>query len=433
MTLEKNVEMDAKAALGLLKDITPLIEKWATAAPPAADSIASPSRADAVNSYAHSYEEMHDLRSSLIKQSDADLNRMISYQLVKGAREGQGVPLSQWLGGDRSAYAALSSNDFVAKALDTAVGTALIRQDLEPLLYAAFVRRFPLWDRLRKEPANGLVHAYNRVDAAPDASFISELGTVPSGNGTYTRAVSNVAIAAIKVGVSVKMQLAAQAGGGGWNPESQEIAGGLVGLQRKLQRTLFSGNATVPGKVATDPEGLFDINGFDGFRGLIPTANKTLHDPANFSLAQSLNVADSVLSVYGGMASVLVMDARDKALWMNEMEAAERIMLGGSQMEVIPGVSVNSINLGVSGQVPVIGIPGDEVGHYTFSADDVRDAYLLDESTISIPYLGSDMPTILDIPTGTDGTLSHVFILFQMAGLAAKIPNYLSALRIPTP
>jgi len=420
---------EAKSALGLLKDITPLIEKWAAQAPATQpiEAVTPESRAGT-----DTWQEMMELRSSLVGQSDATLARMIGFQMVKGAQEQQGIPLGKWLQGDRAAMEVMQKDSFLSKALDTAVGTALIRQDLEPLLYAAFVRRFPLWDRIRKEPSNGLVHAYNRQDAAPDASFIAELGTVPSGNGTYTRAVANVAIAAIKVGVSVKMQLAAQQGGGGWNPETEEIAGGLVGLRRVLQRTLFSGNSTVPGKGATDPEGLFNVNAFDGLRGIIPAANKTLHDPANFSLTQDFNNADSLLSVYGGMSSILVMDSRDKTAWMNEMEPAQRIML--PQTTIVPGLpTITGINLGNSGEVPILGIPGDEVGHYTYSGDDVRDAYFLDESTLSIPYLGSDMPTILDIPTGVDGTLSHVFILFQMAGLAAKIPNYLAALRIPTP
>ncbi len=35
-------------------------------------------------------------------------------------------------------------------------GNVLIRQDLEPVLYALFVKRFPVFDRLRKVPANGL-------------------------------------------------------------------------------------------------------------------------------------------------------------------------------------------------------------------------------------------------------------------------------------
>jgi len=429
---EHNTVNDAKSALGLLKDAMPLIERWASITAPDVTQVAAPPSAAAARVADDAFEAMIDLRTTLVKQTDANLHRMIGYQLIKGMREGQGVPLYKWLAGDRIAMQKLQDDPIISKALDTATGSALIRQDLEPLLYAAFVRRFPMWDRLRKEPSNGLVHAYNRTDAAPSASFISELGQVPSGTGTYTRAMANIAIAAIKVGVSVKVQLAAMAGGGAWNPETQEIAGGLTGLQRTLQRTIFSGNASVPGKVATDPEGAFNIDSFDGLRGLIPAANKRLHDPANFSLTQDLNLADSVLSEFGGLASILVMDSRDKTLWMNELEVAERIQL--PQLSIVPGLpNITGINLGNSGEVPVLGIPGNEVGNYTWAGDDVRDAFLLDESTISVPYLGSDMPTILDIPTGVDGTLSHVFILFQMAGLATKVPNYLAALRMPTP
>jgi len=418
---------DAKSALALLKEVTPMIEKWASATPPEPTTVASP----AVNaSRVNAYEEMVELRSELVKHNDAQLSRMIGLQLIKGAREGQGVPLSRWLAGDRAAYQIMQGNDIVSKALDTGSGSALIRQDLEPLLYAAFVRRFPLWDRLRKESSNGLVHSYNRQDAAPDATFISELGTVGSGTGTYTRATANIAIAAIKVGTSLKMQFVPSAGG--VNPETAEIESGLTGLRRVLQRTVFSGNATVPGKVATDPEGAFNVNAFDGLRGSIPTANKSLHDPANFTLLESLNLADSVLSVFGGQSSILVMDARDKTRWLNELQAGVRYIL--PSLPLLPGLpNIQGISLGNSGDVPVMTVPGDEIGHYTSGGDDVRDAYFLDESTISIPFLGSEMPTILDIPTGVDGTLSHVFILFQMAGLAMKIPNYLAALRIPTP
>lgn len=426
MALDKNLTTDMKTALGMLKDITPTLEKYAGQSP-AVEAVASPE----VPTGFQAYEDMMNLRQELIRQPEANLDRMIGYQLVKGAAEGQGVPLNRWLAGDRAALAVLEKNEFVKRSLDTAVGAALIRQDLEPLLYASFVRRFPLWDRLRKEPSNGLVHAYNRVEAAPDAEFISELGTVPSGNGTYTRATANVAIAAIKVGVSVKMQLAALNGGGGWNPETNEIAGGLVGLRRTLQRTIFSGNASVPAGTATTEEGAYDINSFDGLRGTIPAANKRTHDSSTYSLAQDFNLTDSVLSTYGGMASILVMDSRDKTKWMNELEASERIIL--PQTSIVPGLpTVTGVNLGNSGEVPILGIPGNELGHYTSGGVDVRDAYFLDESTMSVIFLGSEMPTILDIPTGVDGTLSHVFILFQMAGLACKIPNYLSALRIPT-
>jgi len=35
-------------------------------------------------------------------------------------------------------------------------GSVLIRQDLEPVLYSLFVRRFPLWEAITKAQSNGL-------------------------------------------------------------------------------------------------------------------------------------------------------------------------------------------------------------------------------------------------------------------------------------
>ena len=46
----------------------------------------------------------------------------------------------------------------------------------------------------------------------------------------------------------------------------------------------------------------------------------------------------------------------------------------------------------------------------------MSDIYLLDENSISIPYLGSDGPTVLDIPMGVSGQLTHLFIIFGMFG-----------------
>lgn len=420
---------DARAALGALKDITPMLEAYAASGPPAANKVSAPvGTAERFNAGAEDgFEKILDLRSNLMLHDNRTLNRMIGYQLQKGASEGMGVPLAAWAAGNPNVFQVMQQNEMVRKLLETSGGGALIRQDMEPLLYAAFVRRFPVWDRLSKVPSNGLVHSYNRWDSAPEAEFISELGQVPSGKGVYTRATTPIAIAAIKVGVSLKQSFVPQIGGGS---EAREIEGGLTGLRKLLQRTVLSGNATVPGKVATDPEGLFDVDSFDGFRGSIPAANKYLHDPSNFTLAESFNNADSVLSVFGGQSSILIMDARDRTAWMNELQASVRYVL--PNLPLIPGLPpVGGISLGNSGDVPILTVPGNEIGSYTFGGDTVRDAYFLDESTIDVPYLGSDMPTILDIPTGVDGTLSHTFILFQMCGLAVRVPNYLAALRIP--
>lgn len=41
--------------------------------------------------------------------------------------------------------------------LDSTAGAPLVRQDLEVQLYSLFVRKFPLFDRLKKAQSNGLV------------------------------------------------------------------------------------------------------------------------------------------------------------------------------------------------------------------------------------------------------------------------------------
>ncbi len=429
---------DARAALAMLKDITPTLEKWSAAPPPEERIAALPGTRTAL-AFEDAYERVLNLRSELSSVSNANLKRMIDHQLVKGAAEGQGIPLSRWASSRGTVE--VMQNGFgpdVIKLLDTAGGSALIRQDLEPLLYVGFVRRFPLWERITRQPSNGLVHAFNRVDAAPDATFISELGVVPSGSSTYTRATTNIAIAAIQVGVGLKQQFAVAAGGMGWSPEQEEISNGLVGLARRLQRTLLSGNDSVPGKIATDPEGLYDKNAFTGLRSLVPSDRTLFHDTSNFTLNESMNILDGFLSETGGRASIITMDARDQIRWMNELQAAVRYVL--PTLEVIPGLpGVPGISLGNSGQVAVLPIPGDEVGHYTSggdrngdgSASDVRDAYMIDESVVSIPWLGAESPTVLDIPMGVSGTLTHVFILFQMCGLAVKVPHYIAKLQIP--
>lgn len=88
-------------------------------------------------------------------------------------------------------------------------GNVLIRQDLEPTLYALFVKQFPAWERLKKAPANGLVHAATQI-TSPDAvnalgaTVITELGTVTYVNSGYARATFPVAVFATGRGVSFK-------------------------------------------------------------------------------------------------------------------------------------------------------------------------------------------------------------------------------------
>jgi hypothetical protein len=64
---------------------------------------------------------------------------------------------------------------------------------------------------------------------------------------------------------------------------------------------------------------------------------------------------------------------------------------------------------------------------------DRADIYLIDERTISLPYLGSPGPTVLDIPIGISGQLTHLFIIFLMAGMALKVPIASNKVRVTLP
>jgi hypothetical protein len=100
--------------------------------------------------------------------------------------------------------------------------------------------------------------------------------------------------------------------------------------------------------------------------------------------------------------------------------------------EVAPGVMTNAANT-ANGALPLFVVPGDSIGEYTYSGNTVSDAYLLDESAISIPYLGSEGPTVLDIPPGISGQLTHLFIVFGMWSLAVKAEQFSNKIRIVRP
>jgi hypothetical protein len=47
-----------------------------------------------------------------------------------------------------------------------------------------------------------------------------------------------------------------------------------------------------------------------------------------------------------------------------------------------------------------------------------------------VPYLGSAGPTVLDIPIGVSGQLTHLFIIFGMWGFAVKALAFSNKIRV---
>lgn len=369
--------------------------------------------------------DMFDLRSSLRTKSVPELHMLFAEQ---ARRRDVGIPFESWANaGGTPVQNAIEGNELLAKALDTGGAAALIRQDLEPILYELYVREFPAWERFPKEPANGLVHAYNQITAYGDAQFMTELGTVTDDKNTYARQTTNVAIVATRRGLSLKSQFAVQAGGMGYNPEQLELTGGLRAIAHKMQKTLFQGNATVSGGTADDENGLYDANGFTGLRytlsntgtGATRVVGVDITTTPQQDMRAKIDEACGTVADLGGKVSIIWGRTAEKRAFDLQQDKNVRYMAPESLVNVGVGVLTNAVNT-VFGPLPFAVVPGDSIGSYDVSSSEIADLYLLDESTITMPYLGTDGPTVLDIPIGISGQLTHLYIIFGMWGLAVK-------------
>jgi hypothetical protein len=372
--------------------------------------------------------ENFELRSELSKKSVNELLAMFSIQARKS---NSGIPFDFWANsGGMPVQAALQQDMQLQKALDTGGAGALIRQDLEPLLYALFIKTFPAWDRFAKEPANGLVHAYNQITAYGDAQFMTELGTVTDDTSTYVRKTTPVSVIATRRGISLRSQFAVQAGGMGYNPEQLELQGGLRAIAHKMQKTIFQGNATASGGAADTEYGAYDANGFDGLRQILNQSQAKDVDPTLATpqdMREFIDRAAQEVMDLGGSVNLIYLRPNEKVTFDLQQDKNVRYM--NAFVDVAPGVQTNAVNT-VFGPLPLAVIPGDSIGHYTRSAIDVADMYLLDESTISMPYLGTDGISVLEIPVGISGQLTKLYIMFGMWGLAVKALPFSNKVRV---
>lgn len=393
-----------------------------------------------------SRRELHDMRESLKNKSSAELMMLFSEQ---ARHKDKGIPLDYWLSvGGQPAYDAFGGiardlDPEVSKALDTGGSAALIRQDLEPMLYELYIRMFPAFDRFRREPANGLVHTWNQITDFGDAQFMAELGTVQDDRSTYVRQTTNIAIISTRRGISLKARAAVPAGGMSWNPEQIELQGGLRSIAHRMQQQIFSGHATDSGGTSSNELGAYDANAFTGLRSILNTARAQNVDPAtnpdttgNIQFAVDAAI-EEVVQQGGAMPTILWSHPHEKRTF-NEQQASKTRIVVPNQTNIAVGVTASSINT-VAGELPWAVVPGDSINAYEYggssangvdAGDDVRDLYILDESTITLPYLGSEGPTVLDIPVGVSGQLVHLYIVFGMWGLAVKAPTFSNKVRV---
>lgn len=379
------------------------------------------------------------LQKELRKLDDDVLWAMFQEQAHK---KDTGISLDNWLNasvGRGDAFNELSRqvDPDTRKAIDTSTGAALIRQDLEPFLYELFIREFPGFARIRKEPANGLTHTWQQVTSYGDAQFMGELGTVTDDRSNYVRQTTNVAIIATRRGVSLKSRFAIQQGGAGFDIEQLEMQGGLTAIAHRMQYQLFSGHSTDNTGTANNELGLYDPNAFTGLRSILNTARAKNVNPYASTpedIRRAINQAAVEVMQQGGRVSMMWGSPLDKEVFDAQQDKNVRYI--NELTEVAVGVMTNAVNT-VFGALPFGTIPGDAIGAYVptnttpFGAgQQARDLYLLDERTITMPYLGAEGPTVLDIPIGISGQLTHLFIIFGMWGLAVKAPTFNNKVRV---
>lgn len=383
---------------------------------------------------AMSSAEVFELRDTLRKKSTAEIHAMLAEQMVK---RDSGISFDQWMySGGYPVQAALAGDSTITKALDSGSGAALIRQDLEPMLLELYVREFPWWDRITKEPANGLVHAFNQITSFGDAQFMAELGTVTDDRSTYVRQTTNVAVLATRRGVSLKGEYAVRHGGMSWNPAQLEIRSGLRAVAHKMQKTIFQGNATDAASAGANTEkGAYDPNGFTGFRMIFNTARASNVDPAtdpettgNVRRAIDLSLTEAMNN--GGTIDTILLRPQELQAFNFQQDANVRYMRDLAQTAV--GVNVQQVNT-IFGSLGMTVVPGDSIGEYDISTNTYADIYFVDSNTVTVPYLGSEGPTVLDIPVGVSGQLVRLFIVFGMWGLAVKAPIWGNKLRVLQP
>jgi hypothetical protein len=137
-----------------------------------------------------------------------------------------------------------------------------------------------------------------------------------------------------------------------------------------------------------------------------------------------VNAGGQPMAIYGAPSEQITFD--------EQQETKERIVLSAAPLDLTVGERVTRVKT-IAGVLPFYGVPGGYIGNYvaaTYSANTVRDIYVLDTDTISRPYLGSAGPTVLEIPIGVSGQLTHLFIIFMMTGLAIKVPTWNNKIRV---
>jgi hypothetical protein len=203
----------------------------------------------------------------------------------------------------------------------------------------------------------------------------------------------------------------------------------MIKLATDIQYILFQGNASNAAGTSYTESGAYNVNAFDGLRGVLGSQgvfagnNSIQLDVGTLNILESLQSVAAKAANNGGNPSSVFMSINSKQGLDIEQQNNRRY--NDNQVEIIPGVHVNRINW-ANGALDVIPVPGNTIGNYSYGLTNsvVEDMYVLDEKTITARWLYSDSFTVLQIPSGVDGVLSERFIVFGMYGLEIAAPPF---------
>ena len=380
-------------------------------------------------------EAREELQAHFASWDKSDITKALALQAMEGAKQGSGIPFDRYSTAIDALIARSKSGGetrLVQKLLDSAGAGALIRQDLEPMIHALFVKVFPAYAALGQKPSNGLVHAYQQVTSPGDAEFIGETQVVPPSTSTFVQATTPIAIVGSERAISLKSQAAVDAGGMNFNLGQEELENAATAIIRKIQETTLKGNYQAPAGTDATLDGPFDALGFDGFRRTLEVNKFRQQDgqPILDAIRRGVREAGD----NGGFPTLAFLDYRVKQNLEDQQIAAWRI--NAPTVEVTPGLRVNAVNTPV-GELGLVGVPGRFFGptagyndaHPSTPAQ-VVDVYCLDTSRVSYVYLGSPGITVIELPTAVSGALTRQFICFAMTGLEVAAPAFCAKVQI---
>ncbi|HET9029259.1 MAG TPA: hypothetical protein VFN49_03710 [Candidatus Aquilonibacter sp.] len=343
----------------------------------------------------------------------------------------------------------------IGATIQKQVGTSatlgpVIRQDLNPEVYEVFVKQFPLIDMIEKRESNGLVDAFERQlnysQQSEDTPLtISETGTVVDDANSYVQDTCNIAVFASRRGASLKSVFGARAGGAAIDVAGREVAGGLLKIAHDFQTEAFRmQNVTATGAGSTTNLGVYDANGFKGFRYLTefmsPATNIVTVDvttaggwtAASQTVTNALSEVVNTILDLGGNPDMCFGSLSSREYLRQEAYAKTTIFgTAGQRTEVIPGVYLPSFTLGNGEDMPYYGIPGKSVGSYSLGdGHTYQDIYIADTSTMGLVWLGAPTPTLIEVPLASDGTLRKLTIPYWMCSVEFGVPSYVGKVRL---